>query len=278
MASNCKVCKAKSDANLCWPCTNDLRQLLMGSDEQGTGHNGIGWYSSRLRETVYRQDRLGNSAGRPTVLHGYSQLPNEPARDLLHRIRSTLLAWLVDSMSYIDSQKLSKSEQAVSFGRTLARLTEGEIAAMLVGRMRTLRAVEGIELLHAVLLRLSKEAWRVINRPAETCCGPCPDCSTVLYSHPEDASVVCPHCKETYVVEDLRRMMREHISDMLFTGPELRKLCETRLNDPIPKSTFYALISDQRLVPRYRREDGTSFFTYDDLQHARSKPKRKGKA
>jgi len=65
--------------------------------------------------------------------------------------------------------------------------------------------------------------------------------------------------------------------DMLFTGPELLRLMKIRLNDRMPKSTFYQLIRDGRLLSRGFSREGQPQYTYDDVCAARDKPKPRAK-
>jgi hypothetical protein len=97
-------------------------------------------------------------------------------------------------------------------------------------------------------------------------------CGTLLYAEEGSADVTCPNCRTRHNVDDLRTALRETVRDMLFSGPELLRLMETRLNDRMSKSTFYQLIRDGRLQARHVKDDVPQY-TYDDLCEAREKPK-----
>jgi hypothetical protein len=130
------------------------------------------------------------------------------------------------------------------------------------------------------LLAYAKEAWKIINRPADNCCGPCPStvdespCGTLLYAEEKATVVQCPRCRKRHNVEALRESLRNAVRDMLFTAGELRKLMDTRLNDRMPKATFYKMIQDGRLVARCTADDGVKMYTYNDVCMARQKTSR----
>jgi hypothetical protein len=138
--------------------------------------------------------------------------------------------------------------------------------------------------LHYQMLEFAKEAWRIINRPNDICCGPCPTilmdtetksegaCGTLLYAEDwASTTVQCPQCHTLHDVELLRDILKDQVQDMLFTRAELVNLMETRLNDRIPQPTFTKLLRDGRLQPRKHEDDGTPMFTYNDVCEARLK-------
>jgi hypothetical protein len=150
--------------------------------------------------------------------------------------------------------------------------------------------------LHASLLEYARDAWRIINRPDDICCGPCPNmiqdkteivdastrsvvrtitcvkpCGTLLYAEEGSSGVQCPRCHAHHNVEQLRDGLKAYVTDMLFTRSDLVNLMETRLNDRIPQPTFTKLLRDGRLRPR-KYEGDVPMFTYDDVVAARQKP------
>lgn len=291
----CNTCGAQCpDAYMCQRCGRELRELLIGSGQEAIidrehdrAQPGIVWYIKRLEETAYRQTVLDKSIGVRSSSAGYALLVDRNATKLLARINATLAAW-------------SDTTETLSPDRPLLGMdtTGGTLEALSIRRARfiafNIRALrtqcKDIEALHGSLLNYAKEAWRVINRPADNCCGPCPtilvvdneeeECSTILYAEENAKTVMCPRCHVMHSVHDLREALKNMVHDMLFEGKDLRVLMETRLNDRISKSTFYGLLRDGRLKPRTEKPDGTMMFTYDDVCAARelSKPTRKANA
>jgi LSD1 subclass zinc finger protein len=147
--------------------------------------------------------------------------------------------------------------------------------------------------LHAELLDCARNGWRIINRPNDVCCGPCPTmiqqdkelkpCGTLLYAEEGATGVQCYLCHTNHSVETLRDMLKQQVSGMLFTRAELVNLMATRLNDPIKQTTFGKYVRTKRLQPReIRREtddDGNvveiPMYTYDDVCAARAQDNRR---
>jgi len=139
--------------------------------------------------------------------------------------------------------------------------------------------------LHADMLDIAQQAWRIINRPNDVCCGPCPVkitdtktniesvCATMLYAEEGSNSVQCPKCRAVHDVEQLRDSLKQQVQDMLFTRAELVNLMATRLNDPIKQPLFTKLLRTNKLQPR-KVEDGVPMFTYNDVCAARLRDNR----
>lgn len=281
----CEQCGMRSqDAWMCSHCAHELRCLLVGSGQKPvieTSHDkaqpGIIWYIKRLEEAAYRQTVLAKSIGARTTSSGYGLLVDARAAKLLAQIASTLALWSDVCAGLTGSQG---HEQPVVGNAARARFIASRVGPLCVQNKDSAR-------LYTMLLGYAKDGWRVINRPADNCCGPCPtllvvdkaeeDCGTILYAEDRAQKVMCPRCRVVHSVPDLRAALRNRVRDMLFDGPELLALMETRLNDRIPRSTFYDLLRDGRLQPRSERPDGTMLFTYDDVCEAREKPARKVK-
>lgn len=269
-AKCCKLCEQASNLFLCNACADDLHSLLVGSPASTLrGQPGICWYIERLTEQAYRQTRLGLPNGIAQSSQGYALLCDQRAIDLLSRITGTLDDW-VGHLSHLSATL--RDERGVS---------GVGMAEWLAERLKELRKQENSHLLYLDLLGYARESWRLINRPADTCCGPCPSlifekaeqpCGTLLYADERATLVRCPRCRVTHSVEVLREALRNAVRDMLFTGGELRRLMETRLNDRMPKASFYALVRDGRLTPRYVTVEGDEMFTYQDVCEARDKP------
>ena len=269
----CTICGAESSLFLCTRCAGELRELLVGCRNGEHGQPGIVWYIPRLREQAYLQARLGVSNGAKSSRQGYALLVDKRAIELLTRIHGTLDDWKAD----LDRLSGTQSDEQPWAGVVLAR--------QLSNRVRELRRHPNSHELHRDLLSYAKQAWRVINRPPDNLCGPCPNmvlngenqpagmpCQTMLYAEENATTVRCPRCRALHDVEALRKAMRDIITDMLFTGPELLRLMETRLNDRMPTATFYKMIQDGRIVARSIADDGVKFYTYNDVCQAREKP------
>lgn len=276
---------------MCASCGAELRELLIGGPSVRS-QPGIIWYIGRLLEQAYGESRLGTIDSSHTDDYGYALLIDDRATTLLARINGTLREWV----AYCDPlASMLRHEQAK--GGTLPHLASLDLpmglqARYLAGHLKVIRRREDSRVLYDALLNYAKDAWRIINRPADLCCGPCPtklpspprdepeyECGTMLYANEHDDTVQCSVCRQRYDVAELREALRERVKDMLFTGLELRRLMETRLNDRIPKATFYKLIADGRLSPRkfvpIKDTHPVKFdamFTYNDVCEAREKP------
>ena len=271
----CTVCHAQTGLFLCTACAQELRELLIGSPKgELRGQPGITWYIARLREQAYGQSKSGAQSWARGTRSGYALLPDERATQLLSRIRGTLEDWNAD----LDRLSATLSDEQPVSGMAMAR--------RLANRSRELRRHPFSYRLHADLLQYAMQAWRIINRPPDICCGPCPTsiggedkdeiyCGTLLYAEARASVVQCPVCRVRYDVCELRNVLRDKVIDMLFTGPELLRLMETRLNDRMPRATFYKLVNDERLSPRSIADDGTRFYTYSDVCEVREKMNEK---
>jgi hypothetical protein len=285
----CKVCKrATNDAYMCRRCANDVRDLLIGSEEPD-GQPGIIWYTQRLRETAYGQTRMARSLAARSTNSGYALLTNRRAVELLARIGVSLARWegVVLALRATHKHELGwvhMGSPTRDFERLEAKRARFIAANLVLMRHHCKRVNE----LHAEMLEFARSAWRIINRPNDVCCGPCPTmirdeninvdeipCGTLLYAEENSSSVQCPRCHTMHDVETLRDQLKTQVQDMLFTRRELVSLMETRLNDRIPQPTFTKLLRDGRLQPRtYKLDDQgneVAMFTYNDVCEARSK-------
>jgi hypothetical protein len=278
------------DAYLCRRCGNELRDLLIGSNDQP----GIIWYLARLRESAYGQSKLARAGSSRSTREGYALLSNQRAVKLLSEISGTLAHW----EAHCDALRATHSHElplvATGTPERQSERLEARRARFIAAHVSLIRRHHAnAARLHADMLRYAKQSWSIINRPNDICCGPCPHmivncavenqygevikkienpCGTLLYAEEGSADVTCPNCRTRHNVDDLRTALRETVRDMLFSGPELLRLMETRLNDRMSKSTFYQLIRDGRLQARHVKDDVPQY-TYDDLCEAREKPK-----
>lgn len=307
--TTCNVCgRAVNQSYICRRCGRELRELLVGEPmasavvetEHSKGQPGIAWYIMRLQESAYRQTVMERNLGGHGMRSGYDQLGNRAAIDLLGKITWTLDHWnarldrlvgphspqphLPGMVAWPDG--LDGSESVLNANRLADHVSE----------LR--HGCEDIDRLVHDLLTYAKDGWRIINRPDDICCGPCPNvvdecddhriptgrqvaCGVMLYAEEFEQdgkrttadTVVCPKCHAKHDVSQLREELKRQVRDMLFTGYELLKLMETRLNDRMPKSTFYQLIRDGRLKARGFDENGQPRYTYDDVCEAREKPR-----
>lgn len=301
----CNVCSGTvNEAFICRRCARELRELLIGdgvtkavvADQHPKGQPGIAWYIERLRETAYRQTLMDRCLGAKTGRSGYDQLGNKAAIDLLGKIHWTLGHW---------NDRLTTLAGSVTPGTGAAVVLaypdgfdglDGLRAAHLADNISALRHhCSDVDKLVSDLLGYAKDAWRIVNRPDDICCGSCPamvaerdenrmetgrevECGVMLYAEEFAEEVECPKCHAHHDVSKLREGLKHRARGMLFTGPELLKLMETRLNDRMPKSTFYQLVRDGRLRARGFDNDDQAQYTYDDVCEARDKPKPGRKA
>lgn len=289
----CGVCGRQiRDAYVCRRCANELRDLLIGSRTVG-GQPGITWYVRRLRESAYGQTRMARSLSAKSTSSGYALLGDKRAYDLLGRINSELAVWegTVEALRATHSHETgflhtgSPTRDSERLETKRARYVAAHVTLLRHHHPSTHR-------LYAAMLGFGREGWRIINRPNDICCGPCPSlvyrakpdspyansrdnvspCGTMLYADEGDTAVACPRCGGRHDVQTLRNGLKTHVADMLFTRHELVTLMETRLNDRIPQPTFTKLLRDRRLQPRKIDDDGVALFTYDDVVEARLKP------
>lgn len=268
--TSCRVCgRATNDAYVCRRCASELGDLLIGSREVD-GQPGIIWYAERLRESAYGQTRMERNLGVRGSDVGYALLGNHRAVELLGRIDGSLARWeaTVEALRASHGHEMGWVHMGSST-RDSERL-EGRRARFIAAHVVLLRHhCSAVDLLHAEMLGFAREAWRIINRPNDTCCGPCPMCATLLYAEENSTTVQCPNCHILHDVELLRDRLKAQVQDMLFTRAELVNLMETRLNDRIPQSTFTKLLRDGRLQPRKMEQE--PLYTYNDVVAARLK-------
>lgn len=284
----CNTCGRASEMPMCSSCADELHALLIGGHTH-FGQPGIVWYISRLVEQAYGQSRLGSIDSAHGSDDGYALLIDERCTELLARIRAVLGDWVAcfDGLAATWANETGQVAMVTRPGHS--EPLEARYARWLAGHIKLIRRHQDSRRLFDALSSFAKESWRVINRPADVCCGPCTtwfkgppgqedlkqQCGTMLYADENASTVKCSRCRTKYDVEVLRNAMRDKLKDMLFTGAELRRLMETRLNDRIPKATFYRLIADGRLEPRkFRRANKKTepLFTYADVVQAREKP------
>lgn len=297
----CQTCgRATNNAYICRRCSNELHDLLTGSSEVD-GQPGIVWYVKRLRESAYGQTRMARSLAARSSNQGYALLGNRRAVELLARINATLAVWegVCEALSATHGHDLGYLHPG-SPTRDSERL-ECKRARYIAARVLLIRHhCPDAHRLHTALLEYAREAWRIINRPDDICCGPCPSlihspepnsayasshdnvmpCATLLYAEENSNTVQCPKCHALHDVELLRDGLKAYVTDMLFTRSDLVNLMETRLNDRIPQPTFTKLLRDGRLQPRKVEHQVTEaggtidipLFTYNDVVEARLKP------
>jgi hypothetical protein len=293
---------------MCRRCGRELRELLVGDGvneavvetEHPKGQPGIVWCIGRLHESAYRQTVMERNLGARGSRAGYDLLGNKAAIDLLGKITWTLGHW----NARLDRLVGPRTAVRAMIGVGASYYGVGDVetvshAVRLADHIPELRHnCDDIDRLMHDLLTYVKDAWRVINRPDDICCGPCPNmvedkettgverpCGVMLYAEEFEQDgkrivaddVMCPKCHAKHDVAELREGLRQAVRDMLFTGPELLKLMETRLNDRMSKSTFYQLIRDGRLKPRGYNKDDNPQYTYDDTCAAREKEKPKAR-
>lgn len=290
--ATCQTCeRATNNAYICRRCSNECHDLLVGSREVD-GQPGIIWYVKRLRESAYGQARMERSLGARSDNVGYALFGNKAAADLLARINAQLALWEAiveglcarhgDETGWVHTGSLTRDSERLEVKR--ARYIAAHI-------LLVRHHCRDAHRLHAVMLGFARDAWRIINRPNDICCGPCPsialdeagheiECGTLLYAEENSNTVVCPMCHTLHDVELLRDGLKAYVTDMLFTRADLVNLMETRLNDRIPQPTFTKLLRDGRLAPRKYEQElnakgewvAVPMFTYNDVVAARDKP------
>jgi hypothetical protein len=264
--------------------------------EHPKGQPGIVWYMMRLHESAYRQTVMARNLGGHVVRSGYDQLGNQHAIDLLGRIAWTLEHWNARLDRLIGPQTaFPPATGVVAWPDGLDSAETVCYAIRLAEHVSELRHnCPDIDRLRNDLLGYAKDGWRIINRPDDICCGPCSAmvedkdnpgteiaCGVMLYAEEFEQdgkrvtadTVICPKCHAKHDVSKLREELKRHVHDMLFTGPELLKLMQTRLNDRMSSKTLYEMVRDGRLRARGFSGDGTPQYTYDDLCIAREKPR-----
>lgn len=287
-AKRCSLCGMECNVFMCQRCGNTLRDLLVGSHDQrrdaagrqvgelGAGQPGIAWYIGRLHEQAFLQAKLDRQIARVSRGQGYGLVADQDAIDLLARIRRTLTTWN-GTLAALCGPVTAEPAQT---GQRDAGGPEIALARHIAAHVDTLRKrSSSVHVLHTDLLGYAKEAFTILNRPPDNFCGPCPvtlesgeTCGIMLYADEDATEVQCDSCRSWHSVERCRDRMKAAVRDMVFTGPELRRLMETRLGDRIPESTFRVLRSDGRLRPRRHNDKGEEMYTYADVCSARLKP------
>lgn len=296
----CGTCgRQTNNAYICRRCANELHDLLIGGTEQDS-QPGIAWYVKRLRESAYGQTRMARSLAARSSNTGYALLGNKRAAELLARINVALARWEAVVVRLRATQHAETGWLHTGSPTRDSERLECKRAKFIAANAVLIRHhCPDASRLHAEMLDCARAAWRIINRPNDICCGPCPQlvtpkvwagekvkalepCGTLLYAEEGASGVQCPVCHVKHDVEALRDMLKTQVQDMLFTREELTRLMETRLNDRIPHSTFGKLLRDGRLQPRKTEavltDDGwvdVAMFTYNDVCEAREKPGKK---
>jgi len=274
---------------MCVECGHELCELLIG-DGRSVGTNarsqpGIVWYVKQLYKTAYRQTKLGGDVTAKTSSTGYGLLADRRATTLLAEIGVVLAEW--DDRLYAHKSRQKDERVMVSladaYGYPEALCIRQ--ARMLAAHVRLLRRHDkDVHQLHNHLHRLAREAWAVINRAPELCCGGCPNviknnsgeedkrCGAIMYAEENARTVQCPRCRTKHDVEVLREEMRVAALDYVLPSTELMTLMETRLNDRIPPSSFYQLVRDGRLQAHTETVEGVGLYRYQDVVAARNKP------
>lgn len=288
---SCTTCKRQTnDAHICRRCANELHDLLVGSREPD-GQPGIAWYVKRLRESAYGQTRMSKSVGAKSSNTGYALFGNQRAVELLARINTVLAVWEASTEALVSTHGHENGWLHTGSPTRDSERLEVKRARFIAAHTVLLRHhCPRVGELHADMLAFGREAWRIINRPNDTCCGPCPavivqrsicdmadpgietPCATLLYAEEGAAGVECPTCHAKHDVDTLRHGLKAFVADMLFTRAELVNLMEHRLNDRIPPATFTKLLRDGRLRPRKIEQGQPDLYTYDDVVAARLKP------
>lgn len=293
-AKRCNTCGAQCSAYMCGRCARELRELLIGSDRRTVqvgetikDQPGLVWYIDRLREQANRQSRLGVQVGAQSSNDGYALLVDHRAVDLLARISASLSVWEGVVARLCGPVVVKQDDSGVVVPMKRFESVERRRALFLANNVKKIRLrCSSAHRLHTDMLSFAKQAYTVINRPPDNFCGPCPTelpddprtgrlagpCATLLYVEENETVVRCERCRSEHDIETLRAAIREEARDKLFTGPELRRLMETRLNDRIPEPTFRKFCRDGRLIPRGYNSDDEGLFTYADVCEAREKP------
>jgi len=314
----CALCGAQIlDAYMCVDCGRGLRELLVGDGTKpvvATQHPrsqpGIVWYIKQLYKVAYRQTKLdhtGNVGGSSECARrkagvcdgeshnpcdwcntsggGYGPLADRSAISLLTRISAALAEW--EARLYTCKDR-TNDQRVMLLIDTAADYPEAlciRQARFLAAHVRLLRRHDKeILRLHNQMLSFAREAFSVINRPPDTCCGGCPNmikdketgedkkCGVIMYVEENARQVQCPKCRTTHDVEKLREQLKLEAQDYVLPAKELMALMETRLNDRIPKSSFYQLVRDGRLCAHCINAEGVALYTYQDVCAARTAP------
>lgn len=301
----CSTCGRQTNhAYICRKCANECHDLLVGGTESDS-QPGIAWYVKRLRESAYGQTRMARSLAAKSSSTGYALFGNRRAAELLARINVALARWEAVVMRLRATQHAETGWVHTGSPTKDSERLEVKRARFIAAHVVLIRHhCPDAPKLHAEMLDCARLAWRIINRPNDICCGPCPQlvddttdimldskmirkvktgkqipCGTLLYAEEGANGVQCPVCHTKHDVEALRDMLKTQVADMLFTREELTRLMETRLNDRIPHATFGKLLRDGRLQPRHVSYDEmgrpVDMFTYNDVCEARLKPGKK---
>ena len=224
----CTVCgRAVSDSFVCRRCGRELRELLIGNgwpSRPGSEPNqpGIVWYLRRLRETAYRQASMERSLGARTSSKGYALLPDQRAVVLIARITATVGNW----NDVLDRLKCPESDESAA-----RRGKDADTARIhrVANNIPVLRhnCADLDRLLHH-LLDYAKDAWRIINRPDDICCGRCPN---MLRDNNKDE------------VECGRMLYAEEYEDNKKASASSPTSCSARIRDVVLNTMFRSCAS-----------------------------------
>ncbi|QYC55150.1 helix-turn-helix protein binding domain protein [Mycobacterium phage Boilgate] len=241
MANKCKACQGRAELVVCWRCAKRLHRLLVGNGNEP----GLDWYADRLAEQAYGQARMGRPQRKPG---GPAPLPLNPAAaDLLAEITRSLAAWAAEALGVSGRTNFSAAAYCAALTRDPARLMAVECAPkMLVDAER-----------------FNRNANRLINRPPDKYCGPCPNvldnsgqqCGMDLRAEPDERMVQCRRCRSVFDVEALRDRLLARVDDEPKTAADLLRLFRW-LGVDVKRSTFYHRLN--RVPPRmFLHRDGT---------------------
>lgn len=307
----CNLCGAQIlDAYMCADCGRALRELLVGdgsvkavvAGRHPRTQPGIVFYIKQLYKTAYRQSRLAPSVGKTggecarmkaqecdgtpgnpcdwcDTSTGSGLLADRRATILLRRISVVLSDWEARCYTCKDRAHDDRVLMLIDTAADYPEALSIRQARFLAAHVRLLRRHDkDVLALHNQMLSFAREAWSVINQPPQLCCGGCPNtvgghrCGVVLYAPENARTVQCPKCRCKHDVEALREQMRSAALDYTLPATELMHLMETRLNDRIPKSSFYQLVRDGRLTAHSVDAEGVALYTYQDVCEARALP------
>ncbi|WP_156671367.1 hypothetical protein [Mycobacterium sp. E1214] len=260
----CQKCHARSHANLCGRCTNDLRDMLVSlahGPVTANGQHAAGWLE-HLAEAALGLTRLGEIARRNR--NEVSAMRLDPrCSELLDYVRSVLTEWTKDICK---THKLDIPSVQTTSG----------IALWLAEHVTALAADEGAGVAFREIAEIIKDIEKLVDRPAgRRFCGPCPSvlddhdtmhthgrrCGTALLASRDATEVTCPTCKATHGIDALMAQLRADLDSWAFTWSEMMNLVLPMFGERIPTRTFRSWIATGKLqATGYRRSDGTFVF------------------
>ncbi|AII27248.1 hypothetical protein PBI_CHEETOBRO_78 [Mycobacterium phage Cheetobro] len=262
MATECRSCGGRAELVVCWKCAKRLRRLLVGQDDEP----GLDWFAQRLAEQAYGQAKMGRP-GR-SASGGPAPLPlNQRAAELLAEVTRATASWAGEVFGVDGRAPFSPAAYCHAIARDVAGLM----------------AVDGAARMIADADRFNRQASRVINRPPDLYCGPCPNelddgerCGMDLRAEADERMVQCRRCRAVFDVELLRERLLQHVDDEPKSAADLLRLFRW-LGVNVPRSTFYYRVN--RVPPRMflhkdgtrnlrRQEGSTPLYAYSDVRAA----------